>query len=142
MKREHAARQRAAAPPAGPAGGVIWRCAGLKLLSYQREICAAVADSVLAGRGLSLVVMFPRQSGKNELQAQLEAYLLTLFSRTGAEIVKISPTWRPQSINAMARLERVLERNRLTAGRWKKEHGYIYRLGQARIAFLSGEPTA
>lgn len=143
MKREHAARQRAALRRLlGQPEEFIWRCAGLKLRSYQREVCAAVADSVLAGRGLSLVVMFPRQSGKNELQAQLEAYLLTLFSRTGAEIVKISPTWRPQSINAMARLERVLERNRLTAGRWKKEHGYIYRLGQARIAFLSGEPTA
>jgi hypothetical protein len=88
------------------------------------------------------VVLFPRQSGKNELQAQIECYLLTLLQRTQAEMVKVSPTWKPQSYNAMRRLERVLERNLLTRGRWRKEQGYIYRLGQARIFFLSGSPTA
>ncbi len=86
--------------------------------------------------------MFPRQSGKNELQAQLQAYLLTLLSGTHAEIVQISPTWKPQSLNAMRRLERVLSSNLLTARRWTKESGYIYRLGKARVYFLSGHPES
>lgn len=115
---------------------------GLRLRRYQRQAAQAVIDSVLRGKGLSLVVMFPRQSGKNELQAQIEAYLLTVLSRQPAEIVKISPTWKPQSLNAMRRLERVLEINPLLAGRWMKESGYIYRVGQARITFLSGGPEA
>jgi hypothetical protein len=34
-----------------------------------------------------------------------------------------------------------LERNRLTRKRWEKESGYIYRMGNARIFFLSGSPT-
>jgi hypothetical protein len=91
---------------------------------------------------LSIVVMFPRQSGKNELQAQLEAYFLVLFNRAGGNMVKVSPTWKPQSINAMQRLERVLKRNRVTARHWSKESGYIYRLGAARMIFLSGAPES
>jgi hypothetical protein len=94
------------------------------------------------GRGLTFVVMFPRQSGKNELQAQIEAYLLTLLQESDAEIVKVSPTWKPQSLNAMRRLQRVIERNLLSRYAWRKENGYIYRIGSARIFFLSGEPEA
>ncbi|PJF45244.1 MAG: hypothetical protein CUN48_19890, partial [Candidatus Thermofonsia Clade 3 bacterium] len=69
-------------------------------------------------------------------------YLLTLLMQTDAEIVKISPTWKPQAQNAMRRLERVLQRNRLTATLWTRESGYIYRVGRARILFLSGAPEA
>lgn len=115
---------------------------GLPLRSYQQAAALAIVDSVLHRRGLSFVVIFPRQSGKNELQAQIEAYLLTLFSPTPAEIVKVSPTWKPQSLNAMRRLERVLKRNLITRGMWTKEAGYIYRIGDARILFFSGSPTA
>jgi hypothetical protein len=115
---------------------------GLTLRSYQVPVARAVVDSVLNARGLSFVVIFPRQSGKNELQAQLETYLLARLSGFPAEMVKVSPTWKPQSLNAMRRLERVLNANQLTRGRWSREHGYIYRLGQARLFFLSGQPGA
>ena len=115
---------------------------GLSLRSYQREVARAVCDSVINGLGLSFAVMFPRQSGKNEIQAQIETYLLSLLRRRGAEIIKISPTWRPQSLNAMRRLERVLARNTVTRKSWQKESGYIYRVGGARITFLSGAPEA
>lgn len=115
---------------------------GLTLRSYQVPVARAVVDSVLNARGLSFVVIFPRQSGKNELQAQIETYLLARLAGYPAEIVKVSPTWKPQSLNAMRRLERVLNANQLTRGRWSREHGYIYRLGQARLFFLSGQPGA
>lgn len=115
---------------------------GLKLRSYQEEVARAVTRSVIKNLGLSFVVMFPRQSGKNETQAQIEAYLLTLFSQTDAEMVKISPTWKPQSQNAMRRLERVLKRNLITRSMWSKESGYIFKVGNARIYFFSGDPVA
>lgn len=111
---------------------------GLKLRRYQEEVARAVVQSVVEEKGLSFVVMFPRQSGKNELQAQIEAYLLCLLQEETAEIVKISPTWKPQSLNAMRRLERVLSKNALTSLCYRKESGYIFRLGKARIFFLSG----
>lgn len=116
---------------------------GIRLRSYQRDAAIAIADSVINRRGRSFVVIFPRQSGKNELQAQIETYLMTLYSIHDVEIVKVSPTWKPQSLNAMRRLERVLKRNTLfTAAYWKKEQGYIYKLGGSRIYFLSGAPTS
>jgi hypothetical protein len=130
----------AALPPADPLEFAA--AGGLTLRRYQQEVARAIVDSVLNRRGLTFAVMFPRQSGKNELQAQLEAYLLAHLAAEDAEIVKISPTWRPQSINALRRLVRVLERNPYTAENWRKENGYILRVGQARIFFLSGAPES
>ncbi len=114
----------------------------LRLRNYQIDVARAVIHSVTKHLGLSLVVMFPRQSGKNELQAQIEAFLLLMHSERDCEIVKVSPTWKPQSLNAMRRLERTLRRNKLTRGEWVKEEGYIYRVGQARIYFFSGAPVS
>jgi len=116
--------------------------AGITLRGYQQDVALAVADSVLNRRGLSFVVMFPRQSGKNELQAHLESYLLVLLSNQDCEMVKVSPTWKPQSQNAMRRLERILKKGLLTRSLWEKESGYIYRVGRASICFFSGEPHA
>lgn len=115
---------------------------GVKLRDYQKAVAYAIVDSVVRKKGLSFVVIFPRQSGKNELQAQIETYLLALFSNTPAEIVKVSPTWKPQSLNAMRRLERIVSRNLITRNRWSKEQGYIYRVGDARCFFLSADPSA
>jgi hypothetical protein len=123
---------------------VVLFCAAasqIRLRRYQEAVARAVVNSVVKKLGHSYVVLFPRQSGKNELQAQLETYLLLLYSELEGEIVKVSPTWKPQSLNAMRRLERVLNRNWLTQKLWKKEQGYIYRVGGARIYFLSGSPT-
>ncbi len=114
----------------------------LRLREYQKAALEAAVHSVMAHLGRTLVVMFPRQSGKNELQAQLEAFLLAKLQDTDAELVKVSPTWKPQSLNAMRRLERVLRGNDLTRNRYVKESGYIFRINRARIAFLSGAPEA
>lgn len=111
---------------------------GITLRSYQIPIAHAVVDSVINHRGLSFVVMLPRQSGKNELEAQLQTYLLTLFSKLHGEMVMISPTWKPQSLNAMRRLERTLKRNLITRDRWKRRDGYVYNVDTANCYFLSG----
>src|SRR4030067_1993883 len=85
----------------------------LQLRGYQGEVARVIVDSVIHKQGKSIVVIFPRQSGKNELQAQVETYLLTLLQNSDAEIVKVSPTWKPQTLNAMRRLQRVHERHSL-----------------------------
>ena len=115
---------------------------GTRLRRYQSGVCEAVCNSILHNRGLSFVVMFPRQSGKNELQAQLETYLLALFSDCPAEMVKVSPTLKPQAQTAMRRLERTLKKNLLIARAWRKEAGTQYAVEQARINFLSGAPES
>ena len=121
----------------------ITECSRLTLRDYQVEVVRTVVESVLNHDGRSIVVMFPRQSGKNELQAQIEAYLMTLASTDGRpEFIKVSPTWKPQTLNAMRRLEHVLRTNYIARKLWKKESGYIYRIGTARMYFFSGQPSA
>jgi len=115
---------------------------GLKLRSYQEAAARAIVNSVLGQKGLSFVVILPRQSGKNELQAQIQAYLLTLMSNRRCEMVQVSPTWRPQTENAMHRLESVLSGNLILKDRWEKHHGHVYQVGKARLVFLSGSPTS
>jgi len=112
----------------------------IRLRRYQLEAANAIVDSVLHGLGLSIVVMFPRQSGKNMLQAQLEVYLMFLLGRQGAEMVKLSPTYQPQSLNAMRRLETVLQANYLTHDQWHKSAGNHYRFKNAHLTFLSAAP--
>jgi hypothetical protein len=115
---------------------------GIHLRSYQKQVAEAIVDSAIHDKGLSFVVIFPRQSGKNELQAQIETYLLSICSVQQSEIIKVSPTWKPQSLNAMRRLERVLKRNLISRERWSKGSGYIYQFGEAMMHFLSGAPTS
>jgi hypothetical protein len=115
---------------------------GLKLREYQREAAMAIVDSVVHQRGLTFVVIMSRQAGKNELQAQIEAYLLTRLMQTNAEIVKASPTFKPQTENAMRRLKRVLQGNVIARRLWKRDAGYIYRVGCARIYFFSAYKEA
>ena len=115
---------------------------GIGLRGYQEAVAQAVVNSVINEQGLGFVVIFPRQSGKNELQAQLQAYLLMLFSNQRHEMVQVSPTWKPQTTNAMYRLEAVLNGNRVLNDRWQKRFGHVYQLGAARLTFLSGSPNA
>ena len=115
---------------------------GLVLRRYQEGVAAAILESVIRQRGFSFAVMFPRQSGKNELQAQIEAYLMVLFCGKSPEMVKVSPTFKPQTLNAMRRLESVLDKNRMTCCGWTRESGYIYRFETSRIFFFSGAPEA
>jgi len=122
-----------------PFSGLVIR---RKLYRYQAEAANAILRSVIFRQGREFAVLFPRQSGKNETQSQIEAYLLNVFNRTpGAQIVKAQPTFKPQAINAMMRLERALD-NWVNRGQWKKREGYIFQLGQALITFFSAEPSA
>ncbi len=139
MKRRHFLDEAAASAldPAFFSRHVV----GLPLRTYQLEVARAVLDSVLHGRGLTFAVMMSRQAGKNETAAQLEALLLLAFQRSGGFLVKASPTFQPQTVNSLLRLEARLQ-NPLTRGRWRRERGYIVRLGRARAMFLSAQPGA
>ena len=76
------------------------------LRGYQLRPAAAIMHSILHGRGLTFAVMMSRQAGKNELSAQLEAYLMNLHVRAGGGIVKASPTFKPQTLNSIMPADR------------------------------------
>ncbi|HUZ78443.1 MAG TPA: hypothetical protein VMV93_12770 [Chloroflexota bacterium] len=111
------------------------------LRPHQLEPARAVVHSVTHRQGRTFTVMMARQMGKNELSAQLEAYLLYVYRRRGGTIVKAAPTFKPQLINSKMRLERVLAG--LPAGlKWESHYGYIVTLGAAAIHFLSADDGA
>lgn len=113
---------------------------GRPLRGYQIEVAKAIIDSVVQKKGLEIAVVFSRQAGKNEVAAHIEAFLLNLYSQVaGACIVKTAPTHKPQLINSKRRLAWALS-NPWNRRKWGKEEGYIYTLGKASIAFLSGKP--
>jgi hypothetical protein len=111
------------------------------LRRYQLEPALAILDSIFNGRGLTFAVMMSRQAGKNELSGQLEAYLLNLYQRAGGQIVKASPTFKPQTVNSILRLCDRL-RNDWNDGRWRRREGYMVELGEARALFFSAGPGA
>jgi hypothetical protein len=114
---------------------------GRELRRYQLEPAYAVLDSVLRGKGLSFAVVMSRQAGKNEVSAQLEAYLLNLYQRKGGSMVKAAPTYKPQLVNSKLRLEEVLD-NDWNRGKVRTREGYMTFLGRAGVVFLSADPAS
>jgi hypothetical protein len=114
-----------------------------RLRPYQAEAGRAILDSVTRRLGRTFTVEMSRQSGKNELSAQLETTILAAavagaFAPDPVEIVKTAPTYTPQVALSIRRL-----RDRLRAARLPhEEHGHIISLGNARAVFLSAEPGA
>lgn len=107
---------------------------GKPLYPYQAEVAEAVLDSILGEHGRIFTVMMARQSGKNQLSAVIEAYLLTCFAE--GTIVKAAPTFTPQIINNRLRLLSLLD-SPLTRKRIWTNHGYIVGLApQADPALL------
>jgi len=113
----------------------------LPLRQYQLRPADAILDSVLHGKGLTFAVMMCRQAGKNELSAQLEAYLLNLYRRRGGGIVKGSPTFKPQTVNSILRLTDRLN-NAWNRNEFRRREGYIVQLANARAFFFSADPAA
>ncbi len=111
------------------------------LRPYQREVAMAVLDSVFNRKGMTFCVEIARQGGKNELSAQLELLLLTLFILEPKDLIKCSPTFKPQTVISMTRLKERLNDAGFGAS-WTSELGYIIRLGNARAVFLSADESA
>jgi len=113
----------------------------MKLRPYQLEVARAVMDSVQKGRGLTFSVEIARQGGKNELSARLEVLLLTLYMARGGNLIKCSPTFKPQTIISIERLKERLDEFGFE-GIYRTQMGYIIRLGNARAIFLSAEGSS
>jgi hypothetical protein len=113
--------------------------AGLR--PYQLEIANAVLDSILHRKGLTFSVEIARQGGKNEISARLERLLLTLNMDQSLQLIKCSPTFKPQTVISMQRLKDRLNDAGFN-GSWISELGYIIRLGEARAVFLSADTSS
>ncbi len=90
-------------------------------------------------KGLTFVVIFPRQSGKNEVQAHIFSWLLYRYSQIGGRIVSVSPTYKPQTLDNMERVAFSLDACVGSRHLWKTSVGYKYKLGKACVQFFSGD---
>lgn len=108
-------------------------------LQVVRRVERAVADR----KGETLAILMARQTGKNEMNAFLEARMLAIFSSvTGSVWIRTAPTYRPQIVNSKLRLEKMLRADPLTAGRVRNREGYIVQHGAAQVQFLSAASSA
>ncbi|MBP9502052.1 MAG: hypothetical protein KBF17_07835 [Candidatus Promineofilum sp.] len=113
---------------------------GVPLYPYQIEPLRAIIDSVLGGNGREFLLVFPRQSGKNEAVAHLLVYLLILLQRRGGQIVYSAVG--DGLGRGMRRLEERLD-TPLTRGQWRKTgRPSRYTLGRAAVVFISSHPGA
>lgn len=109
------------------------------LRGYQSAISRAILESVLRNKGNMLAVMLPRQSGKNEISAEAESFLLNLHRFRGGQIVKASPTFSPQSLISIDRLYKMLQ---CLPGARAHKWGHIIEVGLARCLFYSANEDA
>ena len=113
----------------------------MKLRPYQLEVARAAMDSIQKRTGLTLSVEIARQGGKNELSAHLEVLLLTLYMARGGNLVKCSPTFKPQTVISIERLKQRLDDFGFD-GIYRVQMGYIVQLGNAKAIFLSAEGSS
>ena len=110
------------------------------LRGYQLAIGLRIVAAVLRGAGGQFALLFARQAGKDELLAQVQAYLLLRAQGRGGGTVLAAPTLRPQGLISLRRLEARL-RTPLHRPARRRDVGLL-QVGQATAAFLSAEPTA
>ncbi len=118
-----------------------WLLPDRQLRGYQRPVAQAVARSIHRHAGMEFAAVFARQSGKDEMLAQLCAFLLWRYHRLGGQIVVALPALRPQGLIARDRLVERLGMP-LTRDMVVVRDGTTVRLGRASVRFLSASPTA
>lgn len=114
---------------------------------YQADVADQLAramrpDETSSAREFAAV--FSRQAGKDELLAQLCAWLLVRHNRAGGQIVIALPTFDPQGLIARDRLIARLRNRRMRAlgAVPRVRDGRIVQVGQATAHFVSASPSA
>lgn len=112
------------------------------LRDYQARVLLSLMDNIAHFPGETFTVMFPRQSGKNEVSAALVSALLLANASRGGSVVVCAPTLHPQ---ATISFQRTADRLRATAHRFRHSFSIesnTLRFGAASATFLSGSPEA
>jgi hypothetical protein len=126
-----------------------------RLRNYQADVADSVGKAVAGGAGGSAqtqraahpaeyAAVFSRQAGKDEMLAQLCAWMLVRYSRLGGQVIIALPAFDPQGILARDRLLARLRVPRLQAiGIYPRlRDGRIVQVGQASVQYVSASPMA
>ncbi len=112
------------------------------MLALERIVEGTIKGTL---ENAQMCAIWSRQSGKNESNARAEARLLSIYNRhlIPLEIVKCSPTWRPQCLISKERLKKVMSTplfQQLLKPQWSE--GYICTIGNASMKLVSADPKA
>lgn len=118
----------------------------------QAEIIRRVEEHVARHEGGVMTILSSRQTGKNELAAVLQRRHLwrRQFSRYIASWIRTAPTYKPQIVNSKKRLREILQADSkwriqypsFEGKRLEREEGYIWKVGNASVEFISSGPNA
>lgn len=108
---------------------------------YQLEAARPLAHHLLNRTGEQFAIAFSRQAGKDEMMAQVIAWVLLRNSEHGGTIVIAAPTLRPQAIISRDRLRDRLLANPVTAPLTHVSDRTVS-VGKARAVFVSAARTA
>ncbi len=118
----------------------------------QTEILIKCERHIARHQGGVMPILISRQAGKNDISATLQRR--HLWRRQYASLPEIwirsAPTIRPQIVNSKKRLREMLQLSSKNIIRYPsfdnarliKEEGYIWRLGNASVEFISSGPQA
>jgi hypothetical protein len=110
------------------------------LRPYQVGPARAITESIRLAQGKQFVVIFSRQSGKDELLAQILVWTLLRHAETGGTAVVAAPTLRPQG--AISRDRLIARMREIVPDAVGTREGHIVELGKASARFVSALPTA
>lgn len=108
---------------------------------YQLEAAQPIAQHLATQSGEQFAIAFSRQSGKDEMMAQVIAWILLRNIESGGTIVVAAPTFRPQAMISRDRLRDRLLSNPLTAP-FTKVSDRTVSVGKAKAVFVSAARTA
>ncbi|HMO94753.1 MAG TPA: hypothetical protein PKD27_01455 [Tepidiformaceae bacterium] len=116
------------------------------LRGYQAETFQGIAKAVNRHANIDVTMMFPRQTGKNQVSASFVAFLLRTWASRGGNIIVAAPTYNPQATISKDRTTFLMSATRqLIPGRIAAEfdvQGTSIRCGNAVATFLSAAPGA
>lgn len=114
---------------------------GKSLRPYQIEAARTLAHHLQSRSGEQLAMVFSRQSGKDEVLAQVLAWVLLRNMERGGNLVIAAPTLRPQAMISRDRLRDRLLANELTAP-FTTVRDRAITVGNAQAIFVSAARTA
>lgn len=122
------------------------------LRKLQTEIIERLEKIVARHDGEVATVRSSRQTGKNETSAVMHRRHLfrNQYSETNKIWVRTAPTYKPQIVNSKKRLREILQLTNSNTIKYPtfrnakliKEEGYIWRVGNASMEFISSGPNA
>ncbi|MGE5597216.1 MAG: hypothetical protein ACM3S1_14425 [Hyphomicrobiales bacterium] len=114
------------------------------LRDYQAVVLQSLVRGIARHRGATFTVLFPRQAGKNQVQAELVACLLRSGAESGGTVVVCAPSYHPQAEISLQRVRATLAATAHLfppSGR-ARISGNRVSLGRADAVYLSADRAA